>query len=377
LIGGVPTLPLIDTKPVYKEKPKFNRAATKWTQKAFTIPARKDGLMLKHWVPANDASADYPFDKFDKSVDVIEYTDVEYETISSRDADGWTREETDYLWELCKRFDLRFVLVHDRYAYSGDRERTMEDLKDRYYSVCRRVHRLRNLAVTSELQYEKERDVNRKRALEQLILRHPDQVAEEEAVFAELRRIQQQHKRWQREHEHLTRVMDVREASSMVSHTQFAQQGSLSHTPKHAMMGSNSGMSTPSMHATPQPKRKGRKSRDVSDLINTPITTQKTDKFPTGATLRSSRIPIIRAHQISIMVNEALRTQFKIGLRPLMATQNLCTQFQRVQSTMQRSIELKKQLDRINHEIQVEKERLKLRKQKAEDMETPSKRTRR
>ena len=29
---------------------------------------------------------------------------------------AWTREETDYLLELCELFDLRFVIIADRYA---------------------------------------------------------------------------------------------------------------------------------------------------------------------------------------------------------------------------------------------------------------------
>lgn len=31
---------------------------------------------------------------------------------------GWTREDTDYLFELCEKYDLRFLVVHD--AFSAD-----------------------------------------------------------------------------------------------------------------------------------------------------------------------------------------------------------------------------------------------------------------
>ena len=31
--------------------------------------------------------------------------------------DGWTKAETDHLFDLCKRFDLRFTVVHDRYDH--------------------------------------------------------------------------------------------------------------------------------------------------------------------------------------------------------------------------------------------------------------------
>lgn len=42
----------------------------------------------------------------------------------------WTKEETDQLFELCERFDLRFTIIADRFPLS----RTVEELKDRYYS---------------------------------------------------------------------------------------------------------------------------------------------------------------------------------------------------------------------------------------------------
>lgn len=50
--------------------------------------------------------------------------------------DGWTREETDYLMELCDKYDLRFILVQDR--WDRDRfkvERSVEDIKERYYMI--------------------------------------------------------------------------------------------------------------------------------------------------------------------------------------------------------------------------------------------------
>lgn len=41
----------------------------------------------------------------------------------------WTKEETDQLFELCERLDLRFIVIADRFPSS----RTVEELKDRYY----------------------------------------------------------------------------------------------------------------------------------------------------------------------------------------------------------------------------------------------------
>lgn len=72
----------------------------------------------------------------------------------------WTKEETDYLFDLVRRYDQRFYIVADRYEYPGGGARTMEvcrmkvcrpihlkscvkDMKDRYFSVCRKLVRSR------------------------------------------------------------------------------------------------------------------------------------------------------------------------------------------------------------------------------------------
>ena len=39
---------------------------------------------------------------------------------------SWTKEETDYLFNLVREYDGRFYVVHDRYEYPGGIERTLE-----------------------------------------------------------------------------------------------------------------------------------------------------------------------------------------------------------------------------------------------------------
>jgi DNA methyltransferase 1-associated protein 1 len=84
----------------------------------------------------------YYFDQFDTKVDIVSYTDEEYEQYL-QDPD-WTREETDYLWSLCSDFDLRWIVIVDRYEWKETEgqertERTMEDLKDRYFSGVQKL----------------------------------------------------------------------------------------------------------------------------------------------------------------------------------------------------------------------------------------------
>lgn len=55
----------------------------------------------------------------------------------------WTKEETDELFDLCERFDLRFIVIADRFPSS----RTVEELKDRYYSGTSLFNKLLYVAL--------------------------------------------------------------------------------------------------------------------------------------------------------------------------------------------------------------------------------------
>lgn len=62
------------------------------------------------------------------------YTDSIYQ--QHLQTEGWTKEETDHLIDLALRFDLRFIIMADRYDAEKYSKRSVEDLKDRYYKIC-------------------------------------------------------------------------------------------------------------------------------------------------------------------------------------------------------------------------------------------------
>lgn len=83
--------------------------------------------------------------------------------------EDWTQAETDYLMDLCVSYDLRFVVIQDRYDWPGGNQDLLkyvhltfhpshflsnqllpfpslpfpQDLKSRYYAICRRLIRSR------------------------------------------------------------------------------------------------------------------------------------------------------------------------------------------------------------------------------------------
>ena len=85
------------------------------------------GLKLGHWQKNNDKSTDYAFARFNKKVKVLSYDDDEYTKHLAHPA--WEKAESDLLFELCRRFDLRWPVIHDRFP-KGSTPRTMEQLKE-------------------------------------------------------------------------------------------------------------------------------------------------------------------------------------------------------------------------------------------------------
>ncbi|CAA7014293.1 unnamed protein product [Microthlaspi erraticum] len=192
LTGGVaPLMPSIDVTQLKRRPPVDEKVAWQWLP--FTNSARKDDLKLYHWVRVVNGvppTGDYSFAKYNKSVEILKYTDDEYENHLTDPV--WTKEETDQLFELCERFDLRFVLIADRFPFS----RAVEELKDRYYSVNRALLRARaqspadvaNNPLIKE-PYDITRDRERKRALSMVLSQSRHQEKKDAEILAEAKRI--------------------------------------------------------------------------------------------------------------------------------------------------------------------------------------------
>ncbi|KAH9730886.1 SWR1-complex protein 4 [Citrus sinensis] len=157
-----------------------------WQWLPFTNSARKDNLQLYHWVRVVNGvppTGDYSFAKYNKSVDVVKYTDEEYEKYLTDPM--WTKEETDQLFELCERFDLRFIVIADRFPSS----RTVEELKDRYYGVSRAILIARAPSPTDVSGHPLVKEVERKRALSMVLSQTKHQERKDAEVLAEAKRI--------------------------------------------------------------------------------------------------------------------------------------------------------------------------------------------
>ncbi|KAF8938501.1 swr complex subunit [Dissophora ornata] len=325
--------------PTYKPKLNVSKKAVNWTWRPFVNPSRDDDLILHHWEKTRtDPNEEYRFYKFNKAINLNEFTPEEY-TAHLQDP-GWNLEETSYLWDLCRRFDLRWVVIQDRYewppqeqdrmalsyyngnnlakstssstggaqdemeisaekaiepstsnaetadtttamdttstttsadttlamamtdgstlataptpstsstvteeapatneassaapvtstatsteivSYTPAKTRSMEELKNRYYNINRILIKIRmsdssqaveKAQLLSSMAYDKNREVERKKNLEILNTRTPEQIEEEEALYLEARRIDQNERKITRERENLLRLLNTRD----------------------------------------------------------------------------------------------------------------------------------------------------------------------
>ena len=101
----------IDTSLGYKHvKAKLGvQKVRSWRWIPFVNRARTDNATLHHWVRAGEEDKQYPFAKYSNRVSVPDFSEEEYRIYLEEPE--WSLEETRYLWELCDRFDLRFIIM--------------------------------------------------------------------------------------------------------------------------------------------------------------------------------------------------------------------------------------------------------------------------
>ncbi|KAF3389548.1 SWR1-complex protein 4 [Penicillium rolfsii] len=226
----------------YKGRPKFMNKlrVRKWCMTPFTNSARSDGLVLNHWQREHESTRppapepnqmeldetkeegkeeapkpkeqEYAFAKYNIKARVPRrYTDEEYNRHLK--SDDWSREETDYLMDLASEYDLRWVIIADRYDYQrhldsepdanaivpAKQYRTMEQMKSRYYYIAATMLAIEHppsemseaeFALHEQmLKYDPDRERDRKDLAALQLNRTADEVREEAMLLEELKRI--------------------------------------------------------------------------------------------------------------------------------------------------------------------------------------------
>ncbi|KAF8914172.1 hypothetical protein CPB84DRAFT_1758608 [Gymnopilus junonius] len=386
LIGpSAPSLAAQLAKPRLKQKPKFGGAGAKvrWELRAFKNPARSDSLELRHWEKVTpDGPSEYPFSKYSVQPNTYTYSQDEY-TRFLEDKE-WTKEETDYLFSVVQDYDSRWYIIHDRYEYPNDPQRSLEDLRDRYYSVCRKLirHRpwagddLAKAALVSSFQFDKEREVMRKKYITSLENRTPDQIAEEEALYVEVKRLEHNERKFKRDRESLLRILagidsglpDIVEDDGVP----LGITGDASNTKAKKKKGGQTtdldSPATPSVASLPASKRPHSTKNAAYDSqhcitrTEVPSTSVATKAAHQPAYLRSFKLPTPKA-AIAPKISQSLAELGVKHTRLVMPTRENVHRLEALMEATTSLVETKRVVDKVDYDIQVLKTRLGLREQ--------------
>ncbi|KAJ7524465.1 hypothetical protein O6H91_17G007100 [Diphasiastrum complanatum] len=344
LTGGVPPLmPTLEPSALKRRNVSQSKKVS-WRWLPFTTSARTDNLQLYHWVRTEDGVAplgDYAFAKYNKTVEIIRYTDEEY-TKYLMDP-NWTRQETDELFDLCEQFDLRFIIIADRIAP----HRSVEELKNRYYSVAKTIVLAR--AATPEdvadhtlvkdtynMQYE----VERKRALGIMLSQSRQQEREDAEVLAEARRIM--------EARLITKVEDEAElaATLATSSAVMDEMEKISQTPAQASSPSSLPVTLPTSMSA---------SMAMSGLVGIASNGPRTPRvYLRGACLAQmihSTVTAAGARTIK-RVDQALE-ELGVRVKPKVPTQTVCAQHMELRNEVLTLLNLQKQVQWKETEVSV------------------------
>lgn len=137
--------PLVYTAPYQRKSTKRKIAPSKrWLWKEYRNSARPDNVKLKHWtrVDIDTQTVDYPYSRFNVGI-VVPYGRTTDSSSASAGGGGgaggagskknqrytveeyaqflqdpaWTKAETDYLFDLVERYDMRWPVVADRFDF--------------------------------------------------------------------------------------------------------------------------------------------------------------------------------------------------------------------------------------------------------------------
>ncbi len=395
----------------------------------FLNEARKDGLKLRHWkkrdtsapnfpaTPADSNAASemetdekpaktevYPFTKFNVKIEGPSYTEDQYETHLK--SDTWSKQETDYLVHLAKDYDLRWVVIADRYEYKpgetpaeGDAmavtvqpiTRTMEDMKARYYDVSAKMmalHHPMSSMSTAEFdlhekmtKFDPARETTRKKLAESLLHRTPDEIKEEEILLGELKRIVTNEEKFSRERKELYERLQAPQSTGSTqmyqsSHELTELMKTLLNVDKNnkkrrSLMGPE-GISSPgggnfsggdrghrhSMSGAGD--KKGSTSGSSGQRQLTPREEIKYgvshyERLTAGITFRHEKITKLAQAKSNVQSTKiaAALTELKIPPRLVMPTTKVCNEYERLIQSIHNLLDVRKVSEKVESEIKI------------------------
>ncbi|CAI4215085.1 unnamed protein product [Parascedosporium putredinis] len=421
----------------FKKRRLINKKpAASWELKPFGNSARDDpSLVLRHWRRKTEGSGalapttegdlsngggrrggegvceDSAFAKYNVHVTVPQYSDDQYRL--NLQSTEWTKDETDYLLLVAKEFDLRWPVIWDRYDFvpsalngeagaDGDeskaiipapKERTLEELKARYYEVASKM-----MVLQKPEQYMTD-------AEKTLYTRSRDEAKEEESLLVEVRRIMARNERFNEERRELYRRLDYPHTDQDISsfkssaglQTLLQNLLAVDKSKKRKSIAPAEGTSpstAPAPQATPvtetapnrrdsiaastttttaaAPQGPGHNRRESSSTVPTQTPTTTSGKKGTAPQEKKklsqqeqtlygvSHHDRLSSGQMQLRITNVL-TELDFPARLTMPTYNITSQYERLLSSIINLLDVRKQGDKLDSELKVEQQKKALR----------------
>lgn len=281
--------------------------------------------------------ADYV--KYNITVDMPDFTDEEYD--AHLRSDDWSREETDYLFRIVKDYSYRWAVVWDRYEWqalkrrerelaqatkqengedasnalatmpfapSREKERSLEEMKARFYDISAKLMKLRIPEVQMDAdqyslyetlsKFDPVMERNRKMLATALMNRNMDEVKEEEFLLTELQRINMAAVRLDAERDELRARLDAPQANTS---TAAGLQSFTSSTALQALFQQLFQQDRSKKRSSGGSNAPGRLSLSANDMINTPSASnsanRRTSMALPAAAPRETPVKTLSPHQ--------------------------------------------------------------------------------
>jgi DNA methyltransferase 1-associated protein 1 len=301
----------------------------------------------------------------------------------------WDYQETRYLFDLSKAFDLKWIVIHDRYNFEEDRERTIEDLEERFYSVCQRIliyenekdDTAQNSNLISNLNFSKKKEVDRKAYLNRLLERSPAEIAEEESLLIEAKKFEAAAKNTMTERSQLLQLLDSPQATGSISQyltsqgltqlynqlmTEKRKRRVDSPAPENPLTALNEKIKQQHLARQKQlqqeklEQQKKIKESPISALLSKNLTPREEiafglkvhqERISPGVYLRSSKISTFKPNvqtRISGILNE-----LGLGKKPVMATEKIVRKQDELHKVINVLLDLKRQVDKLEAESEM------------------------
>lgn len=356
------------------------------------------------------------------------YDNEQYE--AHLESDDWGKDETDYLIQLALDFDLRWIVIADRYDYQaketpsdGDsmavtvttKARTMEDMKARYYDVAAKVMVLHNpLSSMSAAEFELHekmtkfdpvQETTRKKLAEALLARSPEEIREEEILIGELKRIVVSEERFAQERKELYDRLQAPQATASVHNYESSQGlGNLitmllaadkNKKQRRTLTGPGDGTSSPATGASGQnlagPSGRDQRSSlggssykkgSVSGTLHQRQLTPREEvkygvthheRLTSGVVLRSGRVDkllTVKSQAYIKKLDDAFR-ELQIPHKAVMPTDNICKAYETLVHNVNTLLEVRKVSEKVDNEAKVLRAQ-KIYREKKESGEAPT-----